>query len=565
MQPEDDAEIRLEDPETNQEGSHDAQDDDNQLQGDDICLVQPVQDQEQNMNAAVRVRDPRISGRGIRGIRVSGGGLGLNRGRGRGVRHARNNPAPLAPQVPPNAVIWQWNRIYPRGPFRPRQIPFTGRQRIIANLPRNPTPQDFFKLYITEEIIDHLVTQTNLYAAQYIEREHDNLGPRSTVHQWIPTSRPEMLTLMGILILMGILHKPRMALHWSTDKLLATPIFSQVMRRDRLFLLLRFLHFADNRNYNQNDPGHDKLFKVREVMNMIKRRCSEVLYPGKYLSMDESLVLFKGRLSFKQYIKSKRSRFGIKLFQLCTANGILLDFLVYHGNMATGLSQMEGDSLLTGRISLTVMQQYLNKGHHLFIDNYYTSLPLAKFMLQNGTYLTGTIRENRKNFPAELKDVQLAKGEAAFYESDDIVIARYRSNKDRTSGPAKVVNILSTAHGAALGATARRDRDGNLVRKPTSIISYNHNMGGVDLMDQQLEGIDALRKAYKWYKKLFLRLVMQCSLSAHKLYKLQGGKDVFLYFLLDTITQLLSNSPRLERPLQGQQIDNIARLTGRNH
>ena len=300
LQPEDDAEISLEDPETNQEGSHDAQDDDNQLQGDGIRLVQPVQDQEQNMNAAVRVGGPRICGRGIRGIRVRGGGLGLNRGRGRGVRHAKNNPAPLAPQVPPNAVIWQWNRIYPRGPFRPRQIPFTGRQRIMANLPRNPTPQDFFKLYITEEIIDHLVTQTNLYAAQYIEREHDNLGPRSTVHQWIPTSRPEMLTLIGILILMGILHKPRMALYWSTDKLLATPIFSQVMRRDRFFLLLRFLHFADNRNYNQNDPGRDKLFKVREVMNMIKRGCSEVFSPGKYLTMDESLVLFKGRLSFKQ-------------------------------------------------------------------------------------------------------------------------------------------------------------------------------------------------------------------------------------------------------------------------
>ena len=165
--------------------------------------------------------------------------------------------------------------------------------------------------------------------------------------------------------------------------------------------------------------------------------------------------------------------------------------------MATGLSQMEGDSLLTEIIPLTVMQQYLNKGHQLFIDNYYTSLPLAKFMLQNGTYLAGTIRENRKNFPAELKDVQLAEGEAAFYESDDIVIARYRSNKDRKSGPPKVVNILSTAQGAALGATARRDRDGNLVQKPTSIISYNHNMGGVDLMDQQLEGIDALRKAYK--------------------------------------------------------------------
>ena len=121
-----------------------------------------------------------------------------------------------------------------------------------------------------------------------------------------------MLTLMGILILMGIIHKPRMAMYWSTDDILATPLFNQVMRRDRFLLLLRFLYFADNRQYNPNDPGRDKLYKLREIINMMKRRCPEMYYPGKYLSMDES---------FKQYISSKSSRFGIKLYQLCILQG----------------------------------------------------------------------------------------------------------------------------------------------------------------------------------------------------------------------------------------------------
>ena len=58
-----------------------------------------------------------------------------------------------------------------------------------------------------------------------------------------------------------------------------------------------------------------------------------------------------------------------------------------------------------------------------------------------------------------------------------------------------------------------------------------YNMGGVDLLDQQLDSLDALRKSYKWYKKLFLRMDMQCALAAHKLYKKQGGKDDFLFFL----------------------------------
>ena len=90
-------------------------------------------------------------------------------------------------------------------------------------------------------------------------------------------------------------------------------------------------------------------------------------------------------------------------------------------------------------------------------------------------------------------------------------------------------------------------------------------MGRVDIMDQQLDAIDVLRKSKKWYKKLLLRLVMQCSLSAHKLYKLQGGKNDFLYFLLDLCTHLLINAPRLERPMKGTAVNSRTRLTGRNH
>ena len=50
----------------------------------------------------------------------------------------------------PIVPLWQWNRIYPGGLFRPRNVQFTGEERILVPLPRNPTAQDFFKLYITD-------------------------------------------------------------------------------------------------------------------------------------------------------------------------------------------------------------------------------------------------------------------------------------------------------------------------------------------------------------------------------------------------------------------------------
>ena len=167
--------------------------------------------------------------------------------------------------------------------------------------------------------------------------------------------------------------------------------------------------------------------------------------------------------------------------------------------------------------------------------NFYTSLPLAEYFLKHGTHVIGTIRDNRKHFPTKLKSPNLDEGAAAFYEHDGLVIAKYKS-----TGKPKTVHVLITAHTPAMGNTNKNDKEGNIVQKSTCIILYNHNMDGVDMMDQQLDGIEVLRKSYRWYRKIFLRLVMQCALSSHKLYKLKCGKDVFLYHLLDVCTHLFS-------------------------
>ena len=44
----------------------------------------------------------------------------------------------------------------------------------------------------------------------------------------------DMLTFLDLLILMGIVHKPRLTMHWSKDNIMVTPIFNQAMRRDKI-------------------------------------------------------------------------------------------------------------------------------------------------------------------------------------------------------------------------------------------------------------------------------------------------------------------------------------------
>lgn len=470
----------------------------------------------------------------------------------------------VAGQYVPNFI---WTNTAVDGNYRPRDIPFIGVEGLRNPMPQDAEPIDYFQLYFTDAIVDIICRETNRYAQQYIVANEANLRPKSIVHDWTPTNANEMKAFLGLCVLMGVIHKPRVSMYWSTDSFYHTPLFGQVMSRKRFQLLQRFLHFQDNQDpaYNPDDPDRDRLYKVRTVINMMRERFNTIYYPPENLSIDESLVLYKGRLLFKQYIKTKRSRFGIKMFELATSNGILLDFMIYQGNIEPTLIQPPGENWLqTERIPLTMMEPYLDRGHTLTIDNWYTTTRLAKYLLQHSTKVVGTIRSNRKHFPKDFpEDKDIQKGTAIFKESGNILAMKYRGAKDKSPGKPKIVHVISTKHGAKMMNTNSKDADGNIIKKPEAIVYYNHNMGGIDRMDQQLHGIQVLRKTYKWYQKIFFRLMMLALLSSQKLYKSRGGKLEFLHYIHEIVRSLVEGAPNLKNKPRIPS-DNLLRLTGRH-
>ena len=75
----------------------------------------------------------------------------------------------------------------------------------------------------------------------------------------------ELQVFIGLVILMGIVHKPNINSYWSRNELYNTPIFLKVMPRDRFKVILRFLHFNDNATYNVENADRDHLHKVRPL------------------------------------------------------------------------------------------------------------------------------------------------------------------------------------------------------------------------------------------------------------------------------------------------------------
>jgi len=108
--------------------------------------------------------------------------------------------------------------------------------------PANSTKIDFLELYLTDEIYELIVQETNRFAAQYIASNPDK-EDNKYVGSWNDVTKEELKVFLGVVIMMGIIHKPNVNFYWSLDELLATPSFSQMMLRDRFKLILKFLHF----------------------------------------------------------------------------------------------------------------------------------------------------------------------------------------------------------------------------------------------------------------------------------------------------------------------------------
>ena len=215
------------------------------------------------------------------------------------------------------------------------------------------------------------------------------------------------------------------------------------------------------------------------------------------------------------------------------------------------------------RIPMVLMEPYIGKEHTLYTDNFYRSPSLGKHFLQNNTHLCGTIRNNRKKFSTEIVDENLEKGDAVFYKckEEKMIGCKYRAKKDKASGKQKVVYLLSTCHQPLMQEVDAYSRDNTPVFKPAAIKCYNQHMGGVDWVDQQLNCLQTLRKTYKWYRKLAIRLICESALNAHKVYQVHTGKkDTFTEFLHNLIVLLTSaTAPRIQQQII--EDDTHARLT----
>ena len=116
-----------------------------------------------------------------------------------------------------------------------------------------------------------------------------------------------------------------------------------------------------------------------------------------------------------------------------------------------------------------------NSGRNITCDNFFTSLSLARKLLEKKLTIVGTIRKNKPELPAKFT---VAKNRTAkstlFGFQKDAMIASYCPQKNC------IVNMLSTMH------SQPEVDEGSANKKPTVVLFYNSTKSGVDKVDRMV-------------------------------------------------------------------------------
>lgn len=152
-------------------------------------------------------------------------------------------------------------------------------------VPISSDPMELFSLFFDDEVVSHIVTETNTYAQQCLA---------NTSTMW-HTTASEIRAYIGFQILMGINQLPEIRDYWAKDeKLHYNPIASRISR-NRFEEISRYLHFADNSQLPaRGEQGYSRLQKVEHIISAVKQRCLSLYRPNAQNSIDEAMIPFKG-------------------------------------------------------------------------------------------------------------------------------------------------------------------------------------------------------------------------------------------------------------------------------
>ena len=210
-----------------------------------------------------------------------------------------------------------------------------------------------------------------------------------------------------------------------------------------------------------------------------------VVAPGDYLSLYETLDPMRTQISFKQFNPTKSAKYGL-VFKSVKAARYPYTFISspYSGKptVVRGQYYIQGTEAIVHYLIETLSANSRLAGRNFSFNQLYTSIPLAKWLLQKQITCIGTMKLNRKGIPDELKENknrELLSSEIYWDGNSPLLISLILIFSKHLKGKQNVI-LLSTTP-PILGITKDDGKSKLGIYKV-----HDFTKGGTDIIDQRL-------------------------------------------------------------------------------
>ena len=174
------------------------------------------------------------------------------------------------------------------------------------------------------------------------------------------------------------------------------------------------------------------------IRDLFIQNCKTQFSLGAYTTVDEQLVPFRGQCPFTQYMPSKPAKYGINIFWLCDAS------FPYAFKAKIYIERQPGsapEKNLGHKVVVNLMAPLQGSGRNVSMDNLFTSVPVARTLLQHHLTVVGIMKKCKGGSPVCMKAAKSQQRKTSVLGFiDQLTTVSYVPKKN------KAVVLLSTMH-----------------------------------------------------------------------------------------------------------------------
>jgi hypothetical protein len=401
------------------------------------------------------------------------------------------------------------------------------------------SPLQYLQLFLPPETMALFAQYTTDYA-QHITRDRE----------WSTTAE-ELYAFVAAHIYMGICDLPSLHMYWSEEW--GQPELTQLFSRHRFEELLRFFQVVPLQDHIQSQHP---LARIRSFANSLNARFPQCFTPSQYMTIDETMIGFKGRSAIKQYIPSKPHKWGYKVYCLASES-YLLRFEIYEGKELHPSPEGPVHDLV-----IRLMTPYQHKGFILFTDQWFTSPTLLNSLRDRGIRLCGSVGRRRSGLPrfndADVK--HMARGDSMKRTKEDMTLVVWKDQK-------AMHLLFNHVSSHKLNSLKRWGVDGDRISLscPQAIHDYFFHARSVDVIGQLHYSYLMGRKSKRSLSRLIWWAIDMCIINAFILFRLTHAKVPHLQFRQQLMHELMNLFAANRNAVQLSRGANVSVALARDH